>query len=261
MTTPAPKPRIRIREATRADLSEILDVHFEAFGPDPMNQLMYPAGVTENAREMFGHSLFPPESEAAADENKHGETRIFVAELLADDTADDVPVEIVAYAKWQIFRHERPETEWNVEDPPMTTEILGEGVDAEVYNAFLGGMHRVRKTHSRGDASVNLGILACRSTRQRLGAASALMRWGTELADELGVPSYLESSPYGYPVYKKFGYQDIDVLDLPVTELYGAVKTNDRKWGEDSAVELAGPLAPGTYRSAIMKRPAKATAV
>ncbi|KAK3694511.1 N-acetyltransferase-like protein [Podospora appendiculata] len=260
MTRPTSKPRIRIREATRADLSALLDVHFEAFDSDPMNQLMYPAGVTENARELFGQSLFPPESDTV-DENKHGETRIFVAELLADDTADEVPVEIVAYAKWQIFRHGRPEAEWNTDDPPMTTEMLGEGVDADVYNAFLGGMHRVRKQHSRGDASVNLGILACRPTRQRLGAASALMRWGTELADELGLPSYLESSPYGYPVYKKFGYQDIDVLDLKITELWGVVKTNDRKWGEDSAVELAGPLPAGTYRSAIMKRPAKAASV
>ena len=79
------------------------------------------------------------------------------------------------------------------------------------------------------------------------------MRWGTEFADREGLPAYLESSPKGYPVYKKLGFEPIDVQDLKIKELWNA-PDDDEDWGVNSAVEFAGPLPPGTFRSVIMKR-------
>jgi hypothetical protein len=90
-----------------------------------------------------------------------------------------------------------------------------------------------------------------------MGAGSTLVRWGVDLADKEGLPTFLEASPMGYPVYRKHGYEDIDVAELEIAKLYGAVKEPGRSWGETSAVEFAGPLAEGVFRTAIMRRPAK----
>lgn len=87
------------------------------------------------------------------------------------------------------------------------------------------------------------------------------MEWGVNLADSLGLPCWLESSPVGYALYKKFGYEDIAVLDMKVTQTWGATNTNGSYWGENNAVDLAGPVPDGVQRTVIMRRPPKKTAV
>lgn len=85
-----------------------------------------------------------------------------------------------------------------------------------------------------------------------------MVRWGVELADKLGLESWLEASPYGYPLYKLYGFQDVKVMDFKITERWGATKPEGRNWGENNALELGGPLPSGSLRSVIMRRPAKA---
>lgn len=103
----------------------------------------------------------------------------------------------------------------------------------------------------------DLGILACKQNRQRIGAGSALMKWGVDFADSLGLPSRLESSAEGYGLYRKFGYEDVGVFDLDVTGKWGRVKKDGENWGASNAVAFAGPAAEGVERSVIMRRPAK----
>ncbi|KAK3945212.1 hypothetical protein QBC46DRAFT_277620 [Diplogelasinospora grovesii] len=243
-------PRIRIRDAVPADAGAITEINYAAFGPDIMDKLMYPNGVSDNARRKFESGLFAPKHPSAK-----GETIIKVAELLPVSD-NDGPGEVVAFSKWVLYREPRPEAEWNVEHLD-TAETLGEGVNVDVYNNFFGAMHRKRRQWAKGDPVLFLAILACTPTRHRLGAGTAMVRWGTELADELGLPSMLEASPSGYGLYKKFGYEDIDVIDLNITERWGAAY-DGRNWGKDNAVELAGPAPEGVSRTVVMRRPAKA---
>ena len=49
---------------------------------------------------------------------------------------------------------------------------------------------------------------------QRRGAASALIRWGTQKADELGLPVYLESSAEGHVLYNRHGFKDIEIFEV-----------------------------------------------
>lgn len=81
-----------------------------------------------------------------------------------------------------------------------------------------------------------------------------MVRWGNDLADSLGLESYLEASPYGYSVYKRLGFEDVAVMDFDMTGKWGAVKEEGRNWGEQNAFELGGPLPTGLMRSVIMKR-------
>lgn len=100
----------------------------------------------------------------------------------------------------------------------------------------------------------DLGILACATTRQRLGAGSALLKWGTKLADREGKTHWLEASPHGYALYKRFGFEEVEAQDLKVTELWGPVRGKYENWGGKSAVELAGDLPEGVFRTVVMRR-------
>lgn len=100
----------------------------------------------------------------------------------------------------------------------------------------------------------DLGILAATPTRHRLGAGSALLKWGCELADRENKTAWLESSPVGFSLYKKFGFEPVEVADLKLTEMYGAVNTDGENWGAANAVEVGGELAEGSFRSVMMRR-------
>jgi hypothetical protein len=54
-------------------------------------------------------------------------------------------------------------------------------------------------------ACVGLGL---RITDRR-GAGSMLVKWGTDQADERGIPCYLESSPEGFGLYNKHGFKEV----------------------------------------------------
>lgn len=47
------------------------------------------------------------------------------------------------------------------------------------------------------------------------------MQWGVQLADKEQIPAFLEASPHAYPLYRKFGFEDIDMYEfaLECTEL------------------------------------------
>lgn len=79
-----------------------------------------------------------------------------------------------------------------------------------------------------------LNILDTMPSHQRRGAGTQLVTWGAEIADQYGLPCYLEASADGYPLYKKIGFEDVDLLDLDLT-----------KWGRQ-----------GIHRWVCMIRPA-----
>ncbi|KAK4129147.1 N-acetyltransferase-like protein [Parathielavia appendiculata] len=250
-------PCIRVREATRDDIGAIVDINFTAFDDNVMNRLMYPGGVTADVKAKYASKLFPQDN--AGTPANEGQTVLCVAEYLPEPT--DGPGEIVAFARWLLQREPRTEAGWKAKEFNATTETWGEGCDVAVVNAFIGEMTRIQRDHAQGEAALYLSLLACSPTRQRLGAGSALLKWGVDLADSLGLPSRVEASPAGYRLYKKFGYEDVDVLDLKVTDTWGVVNTDGSDWGANNAVSLAGPAPDGVVRSVIMRRPPRKAAI
>lgn len=55
------------------------------------------------------------------------------------------------------------------------------------------------------------------------------------------------------------GFEDVEVQDLKITEVWGPVREQQENWGQKSAVELAGEAPEGVYRTVVMRRaPTKA---
>ncbi|KAF7170549.1 hypothetical protein CNMCM6106_005183 [Aspergillus hiratsukae] len=46
------------------------------------------------------------------------------------------------------------------------------------------------------------------------GLASRLLRWGLERADEVGLETYLSSSPAGRPLYEKYGFRVVEEREV-----------------------------------------------
>ncbi|KAK7744445.1 hypothetical protein SLS53_003329 [Cytospora paraplurivora] len=244
-----PNPQFRTRKATPADASAIVNIHFGAFGPGVWNRLIYPDGGSESARANFAWSLFEsPENTA----DPSVEIVIVVAELVPQQKGQDP--EVVAFAKWKLIKEPLPKERWDVAEHQLTNEELGEGSNAAVFNHFVGGLHELRKKWMKGDPALHLEFLASHPEHQRTGAGSALLKWGAELADKEGKSAWLESTPVGYNLYKRFGFEDVDVQDLPVTELWGLVQQQGEDWGADTAVALAGELPKGHFRTVVMRR-------
>ncbi|KAI6381298.1 hypothetical protein MCOR25_001232 [Pyricularia grisea] len=245
--------RIRVRPGTPADTEAIVDIHYAAFEAGPTSKLLSPGGVTEDAKAKFGARIFPQPEEGKKEE---GEPLVFVAELVGDDGAQP---ELVAFSKWTLFRTERSRDQWDVERPPMTVEMLGEGSDADVFNAFIGRMHEYKSKYIQGQKHLHLGILACSPKYHRLGAGGALLSRGFELADAEGLPTFLESSPEGYKLYKRNGFEDLWAFDLELTQRWGVTPELGANWGHENGVEKCGPCAEGGYRTVGMKRPPRST--
>lgn len=60
----------------------------------------------------------------------------------------------------------------------------------------------------------DLNILFTHPEHRNRGAGSLLVDWGVRKADESGVEAYVEASTMGKPVYEKYGFVVVDVLEM-----------------------------------------------
>lgn len=56
--------------------------------------------------------------------------------------------------------------------------------------------------------ALDLDMLGTHPDYRRRGAGSMLVRWGCELADRDGLVAYVDASPEGAALYRKFGFED-----------------------------------------------------
>ncbi|KAL8376009.1 hypothetical protein RB595_007221 [Gaeumannomyces hyphopodioides] len=252
-----PRGQMRLRPARPEEREDIARAHFDAFGLSPMASLLQgPGGLTEQVVRGFASDLFPgPDHDEAA----KGERLITVAEFVAEDdgSGQQQQPELVAFAKWIIYRHERTEAQWDVAEPAVAKEEP-DGSCAVVMDAFIGDLRRRARALVKGEPYMHLDILACKTAYAGLGAGTALLRSGLELADELGLAARLEASPPGYRLYLRHGFEPVAAQDLEITRRWGKAQAAGENWGQENAVEVCGPLAEGCYRTVFMRRPPKA---
>lgn len=55
-------------------------------------------------------------------------------------------------------------------------------------------------------------VVAVKPGHQRKGAGALLTRWGLDLAEQLQLPVYLESSPQARRLYQKLGFEQVGTV-------------------------------------------------
>lgn len=69
----------------------------------------------------------------------------------------------------------------------------------------------------KADIMLDLEVLGTSPAYQKQGYGKALVKWGTDLADQLGVECYLDASPVGRILYTANGFVDKDVSAVIVS--------------------------------------------
>ena len=177
------------------DFPALADLLFNSFLRIPLSAACYPKGPTP--------ALIAP-GETSARNLFDNDPSVRFLKVVDTDLAD----EIIAIAEWHIF--ETPETEakrfdiGRGERKFQNTEEMRGDVFTNFWKGIIAG-----RMQTRGKAHVFLSKLATAAPHVRRGAGEMLMKWGTERADKLRLPCFLESSPDGLRLYKKCGFERV----------------------------------------------------
>ena len=79
-----------------------------------------------------------------------------------------------------------------------------------------------------------------------------LMKFGTDIADELGLPCFLEGSPEGLGLYRACSFEVVDWIWLDLTKYQDS---GERAGQEQERQERVEGVGEGWYRHAVMVRP------
>ncbi|KAE9362923.1 hypothetical protein N431DRAFT_357855 [Stipitochalara longipes BDJ] len=192
------KQSLQLLEAEPSDALEILEMHMAAF-TDPYEAVFF--------------QWFPKE------EDRDKSVKRMVDWWLGDPTTKYIKVvdgdtgKIVSAAKWSIRKE--PLTEQQMRFDWCADADLNDWGE-QIWH-FL---HQGQVSRSK-DGLCIIDILATHPEHQRRGAGSMLVKWGTDIADSLGLKAFVQASHRGKPMYERHGFVDKDKegwVTVPVTE-------------------------------------------
>ena len=227
---------LSLQRATIADLPRIVHLEYSAFAHDPCSLVMF--GPTPSA-ELIQQSL-----DSAQNEMLHDARTQF---MVVKDT--EINDGVIAFAKWRFYKEMRPESEWRKpyeREPCKGTNDearhLFKAAVVEKRQKIMGGRPYCCKTFRfcmcfRSTGGLVLNLLDVDPSQQRRGAGTLLLRWGMDVADDAGLPCYLEATSAGYHLYQKVGFEAIDNIDLDMSE-----------WGLDYEPRFVCMIRPAKIR-------------
>ncbi|KMU76037.1 hypothetical protein CISG_05296 [Coccidioides immitis RMSCC 3703] len=136
---------------------------------------------------------------------------------------------LAGIAQWNLhldpnwhLKDEKKEEEGGADSQDKKNKNFPPGANVEACEEFFGWMYGARKRIMGGQKFLLLALLITRPEFQGRGVGSALLKDGLAVADKYNIPVWLEASPRGYPVYKKFGFQDVEHFDLDLSKYGGS---------------------------------------
>ncbi|MCJ1431136.1 hypothetical protein MMC27_000487 [Xylographa pallens] len=128
---------------------------------------------------------------------------------------------IYGWAEWRILEKGlHPEAE--------AEDRSGKSAEEREWAAVLWApldVVRTRAVEQAGGKLLLLNLLSVDPTYQRGGAGTALMRWGTRIADERGVEAILESTVAARHLYEQNGFRVVEKMEWDVPEKFAGRAT------------------------------------
>ncbi|KAI9881162.1 MAG: hypothetical protein M1830_007140 [Pleopsidium flavum] len=190
----------QVLRATPADAATMMIIQFKAMAHEPYHHAVFPGGNTPSARGAAEKRRMPDLLLPEDSEN-------FVMKVVEGET-------IVGWGKWKVFPKERGREEW---EQPSLKQIQDSMTWAErgtwrweASSEFLGRVTAMRQRHVQARAHLLLNPCMTDPQHQRRGVGAALVQWGIDHADALGLPAYLEATAAGRPLYERCGFRVID---------------------------------------------------
>ncbi|KAK5110049.1 hypothetical protein LTR62_006293 [Meristemomyces frigidus] len=183
---------IQVLEAQDADMDRIFAIACDAFGSnEPLWDVFWPAHWTPAGRQKGGERM--------------RETRNSDPHTTYMKAVDSSTGTIMGMAKWNVYANntlpdmgavEYRQNFW-ADDEELAYATSMTELFVKERNAAI---------KQSGGNLVSLDILTIDPAFQRRGVGAALVQWGTEKADELGVEAVVESSVPGKGLYEKNGF-------------------------------------------------------
>ncbi|EUC47629.1 hypothetical protein COCMIDRAFT_3424 [Bipolaris oryzae ATCC 44560] len=135
-----------------------------------------------------------------------------------DKATDD---EIVAYAKWEIYEHGRPDLE-GLKQPmdEVSKQVDQYGRLREAAHQYFCSRNGELGKHPH----ILLELLVTSSKHRRRGAGSLLVQWGLAKSEELQLPVFLQASAQGQQLVQNYGFETIDRVKFTLAD-YGLTGT------------------------------------
>ncbi|GAB1739242.1 hypothetical protein NU219Hw_g3991t1 [Hortaea werneckii] len=202
---------ISILPLQAGDIPAFVRLELEAFRTHPRIPMLWPRGFTPDLYAYYEDSKTQSLQKEAS--------RILKA-------VDDETGEIVAVAQWTFAVDGKVggnKTNQFTEDQPPAN--WPEGGNWELRRFFKLEWEAWRAEMMGVKPYIELNILVTHPKHERRGAATQLVGWGCEQADQLGVAMCLESTPTGLNLYERFGFRTgkvikADMRDFGWTEPY-----------------------------------------
>ena len=214
---------IQVLEAEDGDMSRIFEIASNAFARnEPFWDATWPKHWTESGRAVGMQRFIKV---------KHSDPNTKYMKAV-----DGSSGEILGMAKWNIYNNFVPDFSKADEDQ---TDYWDNEDDRE-YTAHMGRefmkqrQAAIRRTNGN---VISLDILAIDPPYQRQGVGSALVGWGIDRADELGLEAVVESSHFGKGLYEKNGYVFVKDVELQVPDRWADRPKQTFAW-------LVRPSAP-----------------
>ncbi|XRM36518.1 hypothetical protein ABZX51_000017 [Aspergillus tubingensis] len=174
------------------DISSMVELWYDAFG-DPINRRLYPDTLGGRAwlEDYHRASLQSPDQH--------------YLKVVTDSTGSTSP--LVAFVKWD-FNTTSPGHHF----PPRHVDF-----DQVFCDTFFGGLDQARRTIMGSRPHYYLDALITHPDYRRQGAASMLIQWGCDRADQDGIPIWVDSSQEGARIYERFGFRDVSVSGVTPT--------------------------------------------
>ncbi|KAI0839911.1 acyl-CoA N-acyltransferase [Hypoxylon sp. FL0890] len=187
-----------VEQATESDIPDLIALWWDAFGGDFIRRI-YPQSpdgrrwLERAFAKNFGPTPGPgvPETKCLIVRSPENNLPAAIAVYRIVPAGCD-PAQCSWRARWPRF-----------DDLPDVRE--------DVVASFFDPMDKTHTYLLGNRGHVYLEVLGTMEAHRKRGYATALIKWGTDLADDLGVECYLDASPDGKPLYEANGYVEQDV--------------------------------------------------
>ncbi|KAI1372842.1 acyl-CoA N-acyltransferase [Hypoxylon crocopeplum] len=178
------------RLASLSDIPAIIDAFFDAFHDHPLTLRAF-IPRTEQVDAYWSQAL----NAEVQDPNAHY--------LIITDG----PERVLAFGKWR-----QPLTSTSPPIPPLPS--WPEGADVAFVEEVFGAIEKKHKEIMGDRPHWYLEILGVRKEFQGKGLGKQLLQWGLSRADDAGAEAFLAASPAGAPMYKKYGFDLLETMEI-----------------------------------------------
>jgi predicted N-acetyltransferase YhbS len=232
---------ITLTPATTRDIPVLAQISQEAFSTDTHTRLKELVNGTKHASDMTGGLeswLSRPKEKCKVMKavTPKGEIVGWTCWSFSGfeyDGTDHAPTEFQVEKPVQ---KEKESEVKNVEETKAVQNLEDEKKKISELRAITSGSLREwgAKLTPEGSKCVILVAIPILPAYQGKGIGSALIKWGTSIADVEGAHCWVSSSDGGWTAFKKSGFGEVGRLEVDLDDFAGAVRNEfreDGKWG------------------------------